>query len=150
MRIESPVGAGAKAGASTVDESEVAEAAGEMRAADWAALERLRARGDDLSQPRRTAVFFCRRNGDAHAAAELFDAIAAAATITGLHEHERSDEKLVLQGELYVHPDALEFLLEWGELWAAHTGLIFDGWECAVIAGAQARAFQVTASAADA
>lgn len=102
----------------------------EISRGDIAVLQQLKERGDDLSQPRRTLLFFYRSGEDQRAASELFDPIADAGVEAGLSISVREKNELILEGNLLVHPQALEMLLDWARQWAEHTGAEFDGWEC--------------------
>jgi len=113
-----------------MDDESMGPLPGDISHGDIAVLEQLKERGDDLSQPRRTLLFFYRGGEEDRSAADLFDPIAEAGREAGLTVSVSEENELILEGNLLVHPQALEMLLDWARQWAEHTGAEFDGWEC--------------------
>jgi hypothetical protein len=44
----------------------------------------------------------------------------------------RDENRLIIEGEKFVDPENLEWLVAWAMELAARAGVNFDGWECAV------------------
>lgn len=108
----------------------------ELSARDWAVLDRLQEKGDPLTQARHTLLFFYRRRGAAHSAAD-FDAVLHSAAQLGLSPAGGDESGLILQGQIHVDPVALAPILEWAQEAAEAAGVEFDGWECAVLRAMQ-------------
>lgn len=101
----------------------------ELRDADQALLDEIMCRGDDLSQPRHTLLFFYEIGGQTPS----FDMVVAAAPNRNLSVSRREAEQVVLEGQLYVHPEALKSLVDWAIELARDASVEFDGWECAIV-----------------
>jgi hypothetical protein len=102
-----------------------------MSEADQAVLDQIAQRGDDLSQPRHTLLFFYKLKS---AGSPCFGLIADAAKNHGLTVCVVDEETLTLERQCYVDPERLKPLIDWATEIAAEANADFDGWECAVIA----------------
>lgn len=106
----------------------------ELSARDWAVLDRLKEMGDSLEQPRHTLFFFYKRKSGE---VPDFNRIAELAPSKQLSVAGGDGEGLILEGHLRVDPLSIAPFLEWAEDVAEEADVVFDGWECAVMAPKQ-------------
>jgi regulator of RNase E activity RraB len=105
------------------------------RIGDRAILKKLLKRGDDPAKPRHTVVFFYRRGDDERSAELAFNPLALRLQTLGWSVIDLGEDAVIAEAHRPVDPDAINAMSETMEGLAHEFGVVFDGWECALLQG---------------
>ncbi|HYD87893.1 MAG TPA: ribonuclease E inhibitor RraB [Vitreimonas sp.] len=106
------------------------------RPADRAILEQLNQHGDDLSSVRHTLVFFLRAEDDERDGELVFNPLAERLVAAGWSIYTLHGDGVSGEAQRRVDPVGINRISEEMEALAAEFGVVYDGWECAIVPGA--------------
>lgn len=103
------------------------------RPGDQAILEELVKRGDDLSAPRHTLVFFYRAKDDTRSAEAVLNPLAQRLQAIGWGVVDLREDALIAETQRPADAASVDSMVDQMEALAREFGVKFDGWECAIL-----------------
>ncbi len=105
------------------------------RPGDRAIFEQLLARGDALTTPRHTIVFFYKNADDARGPELVLNPLAQRLVAAGWAITDLRADAVIAEAQRAADAASIDALSSEMEALAAASGVAFDGWECAIVQG---------------